>query len=118
MSPPVEGPVAPWSWHLVRASAIALALLAPVELVSWLIVPDVARWDAVRLAARWESPVWRVADWSFLVLGLLHATLGARERLGRSLRPGAALALADAAVLCAGVALGLLGTRTAFTFGL
>lgn len=118
MSAPVDREAASWGWHLGRASAIALVALLPLELVSWLIVTDVARWDAVRLAARWESPVWRVTDWSLLVLGLLHATLGARERLGRTLRPGAALALADAAVLCAGVALGLLGTRSVFTFGL
>lgn len=108
----------PWGWHLVRASAIVLVVLLPVEMVSWLLTTDIAQWTALEVAARWESPLWRVIDWSFLVLGVLHGALGTREWLARTLRPGPLWAVTDSLVLVTSAALLTLGSHTALTFGL
>lgn len=103
---------------MIRASAIALCVLVPVELTSWLLATDIAQWTALEVATRWESPLWRVTDWSFLVLGVLHGALGTHGWLTRTLRPGPLWAVTDGAVVAISVALLLLGTYSAFTFGL
>ena len=68
----------PWSWHLSRASAIALAVLLPVHLVSFHLVGDPLTYD--RLLERWDTP-WRLFDWATLVLGLVHGSLALQPEL-------------------------------------
>lgn len=114
----MSGRLSAWADSALVATSIALLLLLPVEIVSWLIVSDVADHDAAWVADRWASPLWRSVDWAFLVVALAHGGLSTFRWLVRGHPAGGwrpAVAAASLAVL---LAVAVLASYTLFTFEL
>ncbi len=63
-----------WSWHLMRASAIALIVLLPVHLASFHLTSGTLPFTESQLYARWTTP-WRLIDWLTLTLALVHGAI-------------------------------------------
>jgi succinate dehydrogenase hydrophobic anchor subunit len=109
---------ASWFESLMIATSLALVVLLPLEIVSWLIVSDPATHTSSWVADRWSNSLWRAVDWVFLIVALLHGAvstmrwLTSAERETPLRRVGAELV----AALC--LALAVLGTYTLFSFDL
>jgi succinate dehydrogenase / fumarate reductase membrane anchor subunit len=67
-----------WSWLFMRVSGLVLVFLALTHFAITHIVHDVVDTDFAFVADRWESPFWRIFDWTLLALGLLHGVNGLR----------------------------------------
>lgn len=67
-----------WSWAFMRLSGLALVFLALVHFAITHIVNDVVETDYDFVAQRWDNPLWRLFDWSLLVLALAHGANGLR----------------------------------------
>jgi succinate dehydrogenase hydrophobic anchor subunit len=105
-----------WAWHLVRVSGLALVVLLPLEVITGLLVTDVADWSAQAVADRWDDPWWRAADWAFVVLGLVHGGIGVAHLVRSGVaRPGRRR-LALGALTLAVVVLVLAASTVVFTF--
>lgn len=112
----MSGPARGWFDSVLAATALALVVLLPLEVVSWLVLSDPAGHDANWVADRWDSAAWRAVDWVFLLVALVHGGASTIRWLlhGRSLagwRPVAAGLLVS---VC--VALAILGSYTVFTY--
>ncbi len=110
------GRIRAWVPSFMAATSLALLILLPIELLSWLIVSDPTEHTTQWVADRWSNSAWRAVDWVFLVVALAHGGLGTTRWLaaGRDrprIRQGAA-----GFVLAACLALVVLGTFTMFTF--
>jgi succinate dehydrogenase / fumarate reductase, membrane anchor subunit len=105
-----------WGWHLFRVSGLVLAVLVPLEVVTGLLVTDVADWSADAVADRWANPWWRAVDWAFLVLALVHGGMGVARLLQSGIADPARRRLAVAVVSAALIVLGLASTTVVFTF--
>lgn len=70
----------PWTWHLVRATAVVLAVGMPILFVRSVLTPDIARTTVAAVHARWANPMWRAAEWIVCALALLHASLAIGRR--------------------------------------
>jgi succinate dehydrogenase hydrophobic anchor subunit len=65
-----------WGWHLLQLSSWLLLILLPVHLVTTWIIHDPATMGVARYAERWHSTGWRLFDWLFFMLALIHGGLG------------------------------------------
>ncbi len=66
--------VRPWSWHLSRASAVALVALLPLHLWSFHLDPNARPLTVQAFTDRWGTP-WRLLDWATIVLALIHGAI-------------------------------------------
>jgi succinate dehydrogenase hydrophobic anchor subunit len=103
-----------WIDSLLLATAIALLVLLPIEIMSWLIVSDPATHTSAWVADRWSSAWWRAVDWVFLVVALVHGALSATRWLNAGTGTGRRVVGEILAAVC--VALLVLATYTLFTF--
>jgi len=112
----VTSPRTEWIDSALMATAIALVVLLPVELVSWLIVSDPATHNAAWVADRWGSSLWRAVDWVFLVVALVHGGISTARWLARDQQVGGwrSVTVGLFGALC--VALLVLASYTFFTF--
>lgn len=67
-----------WSWFFMRISGLILLFLALVHFAITHIVNDVVETDFDFVANRWDNPLWRLFDWSLLVLAMGHGLNGMR----------------------------------------
>ena len=109
-----DGTARGWADAVSRASAIALLVVLPVQVVATVLVDDPGGRTAADALGRWDSPGWRALDWLLVCLGLVHGALGlVRVVEGSRLRPAARTALvavlgAAAALLAAAMTLAVL----------
>ena len=105
-----------WSWFFMRISGLALVFLALVHFSLTHIVNDVVETDARFVAARWSNPLWRLFDWSLLVLALLHGLNGLRWIVDDYVRTPTTRAVTKAVLYSVSAALLAYGTLTIVTF--
>ena len=105
-----------WSWFFMRISGLALVFLALVHFALTHIVNDVAETDSAFVADRWSNPLWRLFDWSLLLLALLHGLNGMRWVIDDYVRAPAARAVTKAVLYSLSLGLFGLGTLTIVTF--
>jgi succinate dehydrogenase hydrophobic anchor subunit len=98
-----------WAWHLLQLSAWVLVVLLPVHLVLTWLVHDSGSFGVATYVDRWHTAPWRIFDWAFVALALLHGGIGlnsvlaplagsARSRRAVSVVVGAAFATLGVAV--------------------
>jgi succinate dehydrogenase hydrophobic anchor subunit len=105
-----------WLPAVVASSSLALLVLLPVEILSWVLIGDPTERDTQWVADRWANSAWRAIDWVFLVVALVHGALGLAHWLTRGPgRRGVGQAIVGA-VLAVCAALIVLATYTLFTF--
>jgi succinate dehydrogenase hydrophobic anchor subunit len=114
----VNGRVDEWMVSVMLATSLALLVLLPIEIVSWLIASDPTAHTAEWVADRWSNAAWRAVDWVFLVVGLAHGGLGAVRWLNRDRAVGGFRSAVAVFVATASFALLILGSYTLFTFEL
>ena len=105
-----------WSWFFMRISGLALVFLALVHFSLTPIVNDVVETDARSVAARWSNTLWRLFDWSLLVLALLHGLNGLRWIVDDYVRTPTTRAVTKAVLYSVSAALLAYGTLTIVTF--
>jgi succinate dehydrogenase hydrophobic anchor subunit len=104
-APGTDGPdveVRSWGWHLLQVSSWILVVMLPVHLVLTWLVHDAGAFGVATYVERWQSGPWRVFDWAFVVLALLHGGIGLNGVLGSlvgSARSRTAVAVGIAVVL-------------------
>lgn len=105
-----------WFAPAMVASSLALVVLLPIQILSWVLVGDPTERTTQWVADRWANPLWRTVDWVFLVVAVAHGVLGLARWLatgaprGRVAHAGAGLLLATVAAVL------VLATYTFFTF--
>lgn len=67
-----------YAWVFMRVSGVLLLFLALGHLTIMHVLNNVDVINYKFVAQRWASPVWRVYDWTMLMLALLHGFNGAR----------------------------------------
>ena len=105
-SPSDEQEVRSWGWHLLQVSAWILVVMLPIHLAATWLVHDPGSFGVATFVDRWRTGPWRVFDWAFIVLALLHGGIGLNNILGSltsSPRARAGVAIA------VGVVFGVLG---------
>lgn len=75
-----------WGHAAVRASGVVLAVLLAVHLLDAFVWHDVGATTAQTFGDRWTHPAWRAFDWAFVVLGLVHGTIGLRPVIDSGIR--------------------------------
>jgi len=104
-----------WVGSLMAATSVALLVLLPIELLSWLIVSDSTEHTTQWVADRWANSAWRAVDWVFLVVAIVHGGIGlvlvlTSGRWSRWRQGAVGFVVAGCAALL------VLGTYTLFTF--
>jgi succinate dehydrogenase hydrophobic anchor subunit len=102
----------------MMASSIALLVLLPIQIVSWLIISDPTEHTTQWVADRWSNSVWRAIDWMFLVVALVQGGLGASTWLMEANGASRVRVVVLGFVVSACVALLALGSYTFFTYEL
>jgi succinate dehydrogenase / fumarate reductase membrane anchor subunit len=105
-----------YSWFFMRVSAVALFVLATFHLIYMHIVLGVDAIDFALIAARWESPGWRLYDLFLLVFGWIHGANGVRIVLDDYVRPQGWKVLAKSILYVVVFVLIVLGSYVIFTF--
>ncbi len=67
-----------YSWWFMRISALMMVALVGIHLVYMHLVLGVDAIDYDVIAARWQSPFWRIYDLFMLVFAWLHGANGLR----------------------------------------
>jgi len=71
-----ETEVRSWAWHALQVSAWLLVIALPIHLWSIWLAHDAGDFGVATFVDRWHSAGWRVFDWAFLVLALVHGGIG------------------------------------------
>ena len=106
-----------WSWFFMRVSGLVLVFLSLLHFAITHIVNDVVETDAVFVAERWDNPLWRLFDFSLLVLAILHGLNGVRWSIYDYIRSKAAKATVKSVLYTVTGALFVYGTITIISFG-
>jgi succinate dehydrogenase / fumarate reductase membrane anchor subunit len=80
--PPPSGGFELFAWWFMRASGLALLLLALGHLAIMHLINSVDTIDYAFVAARYLTPFWRVYDGTLLILAILHGFNGWRIVVG------------------------------------
>ncbi len=104
------------SWLFLRLSGLALVVLALWHFALTHVFNDVAETDFGFVADRWANPLWRLFDWSLLLLALLHGLNGLRWVIDDYVRAPAARVVTKAVLYSLSAGLFGLGTLTIVTF--
>lgn len=98
------------AWYLVRLSGLGLFVLALAHfsILHFLFDPS-QETSSFIFGQRWNDLVWRVLDWSLLMLVILHSFLGVRTVVGDYVKGGTRTALMSGLYLLA-LLLFVLGT--------
>jgi succinate dehydrogenase hydrophobic anchor subunit len=100
------------------ASSMALLVLLPIQVVSWLIISDPTEHTTQWVADRWSNSAWRAIDWMFMVVALVHGGLGAGKWLMATNGASRVRVVVLGFVVSVCVALLALGSYTFFTYEL
>jgi succinate dehydrogenase / fumarate reductase membrane anchor subunit len=65
-----------YGWFFLRISGIMLLLIAVFHLLYMHVNIGVENLDFQNISARWNSPFWRVFDFTLLSFALAHGTIG------------------------------------------
>jgi succinate dehydrogenase / fumarate reductase membrane anchor subunit len=104
------------SWLFMRASGVALVVLALLHFAITHVTNDVADTGYAFVAQRWDNPLWRAFDWLLLALALLHGLNGVRWIVGDYVRSPRARSVTFGTVAAFSGLLFAAGTLTILTF--
>lgn len=104
-----------WLASLMAATSIALLVLLPIQVLSWLITADPTEHTAQWVTDHWSHSLWRALDWVVLVVALVHGSLGTLRWLSG---PGATVwrTVLVGFVVAASLTVLVLASYTMFTF--
>ena len=105
-----------WSWFFMRVSGLVLVFLALLHFSITHILNDVVDTDSGFVRQRWDNPLWRLFDWSLLLLALGHGLNGLRYIIDDYVRKPAKRAAVKAVLYSVTFALFAYGTLTILTF--
>jgi succinate dehydrogenase / fumarate reductase membrane anchor subunit len=105
-----------YSWFFMRISAIVMFVLVGFHLIYMHLVAGVDTIDFAWIAARWESPFWRLYDFFLLLFAWLHATNGVRIVMDDYIRPQGWRVLAKSILYIVVFVVLVLGIYVVFTF--
>lgn len=105
-----------WSWFFMRISGLVLVFLALTHFAITHIIHDVVDTDVDFVGVRWRNPMWRLFDWSLLVLALLHGLNGLRYIIDDYVRRPSVRATVKAVLYSVTFGLFAFGTLTIVTF--
>jgi succinate dehydrogenase hydrophobic anchor subunit len=95
-----------WGWHLMQVSSWVLLVMLPIHLFATWLLHDSGTFGVASYADRWHSGLWRIFDWAFVVLALLHGGIGLNGVVGSAARSPRARTVVAVTI---GVVLGVLG---------
>ena len=101
-----------WSWFFMRVSGLVLIFLALLHFSITHILNDVVDTDSGFVRQRWDNPLWRLFDWSLLLLALGHGLNGLRYIIDDYVRRPARRAATKAVLYTTTGALFFYGTLT------
>jgi succinate dehydrogenase / fumarate reductase membrane anchor subunit len=105
-----------WSWYFMRISGLILIFLALTHFAITHIIHDVTDTNADFVAERWDNPLWRLFDWSLLLLALMHGLNGLRWIIDDYVRRPTRRAAVKSVLYTITGGLFAYGTLTIFTF--
>jgi len=105
-----------WGWHALQVSSWLLVVMLPIHILSIWVLHDPGRFGVATFVDRWHSSGWRLFDWAFLMLALLHGGLGLSGLLATVIRNETARIVIAAVLATAFTALALLVSATIFSF--
>lgn len=104
-----------WLGSLMGATSIALLVLLPVQVMSWLITVDPTEHTTQWVTDHWAHSLWRALDWVVLVVALVHGCLGTLRWLSRG-RVAVWRTVSVGLVAAVSLAVLVLASYTLFTF--
>ena len=105
-----------YAWYFMRISGLILLVIALFHLLYMHINVGVENIGFEDVAARWESPFWRVFELFLLVFGLAHGINGTRQVLDDYIHSRGWRVVVRTAIFMIGLVIGVLGAYVLFTF--
>lgn len=105
------------SWLFMRVSGVVLWVLVLGHLFIMHILNSVQDIDYAFVSSRWANPLWRLWDWTMLILALIHGLNGVRIMSDDYLRNRKHRVLAMVLIYVAAFAFILIGSITILMFG-
>lgn len=104
------------SWLFMRISGVILWVLVLGHLFIMHILNSVSDIDFAFVESRWANPLWRIWDWTMLILALIHGLNGVRVMSDDYLRNRKHRVLALVLIYVAAFAFILIGSITILLF--
>ena len=105
-----------YAWYFMRISGLILLVIALFHVLYMHINVGVENIDFDDVAARWDSPFWRIFELFLLVFGLSHGINGTRQVLDDYIHSRGWRVVARTALYMVGLAIGVMGAYVLFTF--
>jgi succinate dehydrogenase / fumarate reductase, membrane anchor subunit len=105
-----------YSWYFFRISGLLLVFLAVIHVMVMHVFNTAFDIDYEFVAARWESPFWRMFDWLLLIMALTHGLNGARIAVDDYVKSPGWRVVGYSAILIALLVFGVMGTLAIVTF--
>lgn len=105
-----------YAWYFMRISGLILLVIAVFHLLYMHVNVGVENIDFEDVAARWDSPFWRVFELFLLVFGLSHGINGTRQVLDDYIHSRGWRLVVRTTIYMIGLAIGVLGAYVLFTF--
>lgn len=104
------------SWLFMRISGVLLWVLVLGHLFIMHVLNSVADINFEFVEHRWSNPLWRLWDWTMLILALIHGLNGVRVMCDDYLRRRQHRVLAQILIYVAGFVFILIGSLTLLLF--
>lgn len=105
-----------YAWYFMRISGLILLVIAVFHLLYMHVNVGVENIDFEDVAARLDSPFWRVFELFLLVFGLSHGINGTRQVLDDYIHSRGWRLVVRTTIYMIGLAIGVLGAYVLFTF--
>lgn len=105
-----------YAWVFMRISGLILLVIAVFHLLYMHVNIGVGNIDFDNVAARWDSPFWRIFELFLLVFGLSHGINGTRQVLDDYIHSRGWRVVARTTLYMIGLAIGVMGAYVLFTF--
>lgn len=105
-----------YSWLFMRVSGVVLWILVLGHLLIMHVLNSVRDIDYAFVENRWANPLWRIWDWTMLILALTHGLNGVRLMSDDYLRKRKHRVIATILIYVAAFAFILIGSITILMF--
>jgi succinate dehydrogenase / fumarate reductase membrane anchor subunit len=105
-----------YAWYFMRISGLILLVIAVFHLLYMHVSVGVENIDFEDVAARWESPYWRIFEVFLLSFGLSHGINGIRQVLDDYIHSRGWRVVARTTIVMVGLVIGVIGAYVLFTF--
>ena len=105
-----------YAWYFMRISGLILLVIAVFHVLYMHINVGVENIDFDDVAARWDSPFWRIFELFLLVFGLSHGINGTRQVLDDYIHSRGWRVVARTTIYMVGLVIGVMGAYVLFAF--